>query len=107
MSAGGAEVPDTPITCLGDDAMDTSKTLAGGRDRAPVEGAMDSDIPTQSLSKEGRLGDLHRTFVTDKDGVTERAQGWRSDMQDKIGTRARVDPWASYVLDGGGPVLSA
>ena len=54
--------------------MDTSETLAGRRVRAPVEGAMDSDIPTQSIER-SRLGDLHLAFAGDE-VVKDNAQ-WR------------------------------
>ena len=43
------------ISVVGGD-MDASETTAGKRERAPVEGAMDSDIPTQSIDKKSRLG---------------------------------------------------
>ena len=68
---------------------------------------MGSDIPTQSADKNSRLGDNHLAFVMDKDVPKERAQWSRPDMKDKIVTQTRKDPAASFVLDSGGPVLSA
>ena len=64
-AAMGAEASDNPITCLDDDAMDTSETLAGKGERAPVEGVMDSDIPTQAAGRKSRLGDLHLACETE------------------------------------------
>ena len=58
--------------------MDTSETLTGKRERAPVEGVMNSDIPTQSIETTGRLGDLHLVFATEKN--------WRKNML-KSGSR--------------------
>ena len=57
---------DDPFTFVVEDATDTSGTLAGKRERAPVEGAMDSDIPTQSIGKKSRLEDLHLAFAMKK-----------------------------------------
>ena len=54
--------------------MDTSETLAGRRGRAPVEGVMDSDIPTQSIGKKSQLGDPHLAFVLEKEVTGEHAQ---------------------------------
>ena len=65
---------------MGDDAIDTSETLTGKREREPVERAMGSDVPMQSVEREGRLGDLHLAFVTEKEVAKEHAQRWRSDM---------------------------
>ena len=41
-----AEAKRAPV---GGDDMDTSETVNGKRERAPGEGAADSDIPTQSF----------------------------------------------------------
>ena len=45
--------------------MGTSETLTGKRERAPVEGVMDSDAPAHSIDKKSRLGDRHPAFVMD------------------------------------------
>ena len=44
-----AKVSDNPPAFLEEDAMDTSETLAGRRERALVERVKDSDIPTRSI----------------------------------------------------------
>ena len=54
--------------------MGTSETVSGSRERAPVDGAMDSDIPTRSMAKKSLFGYLHLAFVADKEVVTEHAQ---------------------------------
>ena len=109
--AKGAEVSDNPTsfadTTLGCGDMDTSETSTGKRDRAPAEGVVASDVPTQSASKRSRLGDLHLASVIDEEVAKERAQQWRSDMEEKIDTETREGPGASFVVDSGGPVLSA
>ena len=92
---------------MGGDATDTSETLTGKCERTPAEGAVDSDVPSQSAVKKCRLGHLHLAFVMDKDVVKGHAQWRRSAMETKIGTQARKDPGAPSVMDGGGPVLSA
>ena len=43
-------------TLCGSDVMDTPEALTGKRERAPVEGVADSDIPTQSADKTCRGG---------------------------------------------------
>ena len=87
--------------------MDSSETLTGERERAPVEWVMDSDIPTQSVDTKCRVGDLHLAFFADKEVVKEHAQRWRSDMREKIDAQTRKDPGVSFVMGGGVPVLSA
>ena len=87
--------------------MDTSETSTGKRERAPVEGAAGSDIPTQSIDKKGRLGEPHPAFVTVK-GVVKRHTQWRRpEMQENIDTQSQMDPGAAFMLDGGGPALPA
>ena len=68
---------------------------------------MDSDISSRSVDKKIRLGDLRLASVTDTGAAREHAQSWRSDIEDKVDTQTRMDPGASFGLDGGGPVLSA
>ena len=46
-----AKDSDDLSTLVDEDATDTSEMLAGRRERAPVDGAMDSDISTQSIDK--------------------------------------------------------
>ena len=87
--------------------MDSSETLAGKRERAPVEGVMDSDTPTQSTDKESRLGDLRLASVMDKEVVKGRALRWQPGMKEGIDTQIRRGAGASVFVDGGGPVLSA
>ena len=58
---------DNPSQLLGtrggSDAMDASETVTGKRGRAPVGGAMDSNMPTIG-GKECRVGDLHLASFT-------------------------------------------
>ena len=68
---------------------------------------MDSDVPTQAIAKKSRLGDLHRALVMDKEAAKGHAQWWRPEMKGKMDTQTWMDPGASFVLDGGGPVLPA
>ena len=56
---------------LGGDDMDASETIAVKRERAPAEGVMDSDTPTQSFGRECRDGDLHVACVSDMDVVKD------------------------------------
>ena len=86
--------------------MDTSETLTGKRERALVEGAMDSDVPSNLAEKKCRLGNLHLACVMEKNVAKENAQWWPSDMGGKIDTQTRKDPGSSSVIDGW-PVLSA
>ena len=53
---------------LDEDAIDTSDTAAGKRKRAPAEGAMDSDVPTQSIDKKSRMGELRLALGPDTEG---------------------------------------
>ena len=74
--------------------MDTPETISGRRGRAPVEGVMDSDIPTQSLGKKCRMGDLHLAFVAK----------WRHlEMEAQIAAQSRQDPGVPFVVGGRGP----
>ena len=68
---------------------------------------MDSDISAQSVDKKCRAGDLHVVFVANKKVVKKHAQWRRSDMGEKMEMQTRKDPGASFVMGGGGPVLSA
>ena len=52
--------------------MDTSETINGKRERAPVEGEMDSDIPTQSPRNKFRVGEIHLAFDAKEKAVGER-----------------------------------
>ena len=54
---------------VGGDDKDSSETINGKRERARVEGEMESDTSTQSLGKRCRVGDLHVASVSDKDVV--------------------------------------
>ena len=101
-----AKVSEIPLTRLDDDAMDTSETPTGRRERAPVEGVMGSGIPTQSANRKSRSGDLRLAIVTGKEVAKGHAQCRRTEMKDKIDTQTRMDPGASFFLDGGGPALS-
>ena len=67
-----------------------------------MEGATDSDIPSQSAEKTSRRGDLHSAFVSVKDVVKGHAQWWRSDAREKIDTQTRKDPGASFIAGGMG-----
>ena len=70
-SMGATEVRRIPVE--GDDA-DTSETASGTRDRAPADGVIYSNAPTQSLAKKCRVGDLHLALVADKEVVRGHAQ---------------------------------
>ena len=102
----GAMGSDNPSRLLGTqdrgDAMDTSETVRGTRERALVQAVMDSDMPTQPVDKECRVGDLHLAFVGGKIVVKGHDQWWHSDMKEKIDTLSRK----SFIMGGGGPVLS-
>ena len=87
--------------------MDSSVTLAGKRQRAPAEGVMGSDIPTQSIDKRSRLGDPHLAFAIDKGVAREQAQWWQPEMKEKIDSQTRMDPGAPLFVDGGKAVLAA
>ena len=87
--------------------MDTPETANGQRERAPVEGVVDSDIPTQSLGKKRRVGDLHLALVAAWEVVKEHAKWWHFEMGEKIDAQSKKDPGAPSGVDGGGPVLSA
>ena len=67
---------------------------------------MDSDTPTQSADKKGRVGDLRLAFVTDKEVVKGHACWRRWHMKEKIRAQTRMGAGASFALGGGGPVLS-
>ena len=45
--------------------------------------------------------------MIDKEVAKEHAQWWQPEVQAKIDTRARMDPGASFLVDVGGPALSA
>ena len=47
------------------DGMDAPETINGKDERAPVEGALESDIPTQSLGKKCCPGHLHMAFLAE------------------------------------------
>ena len=53
---------------LDKDAMDASDTVAGKRNRAPAEGATDSNTPTQSIDKKSRLRELRLALGMAKEG---------------------------------------
>ena len=48
--------------------IDTSDTVAGKRKRAPAEGAMDSDMPTQPIGEKSRMGEIRLALGPAKDG---------------------------------------
>ena len=102
-----AKDSDDPSTSSDEDAMDTSETLAGKGERAPVAGVMDSNIPALSIGKKSRLGDLHVASVMDEEEVRELARRRRPEIKAKINTQTRVGPGASGIVGGGGPVLPA
>ena len=90
-----------PSTFLGENAMDTSATLAGKRERAPKEGVMDSDIPSQSIDKKSRLADPHLASVMDKGVVKGNARRRQPAMEGKIDTQTRIDPRAPLMVGRG------
>ena len=87
--------------------MDASETVSRKRRRAPAGGVAKSAIPTQWLGKKYRAGVLHLAFVADKEVVTGRAQKRHSEMGGEIDAQSRKGRGASFVLDVGGPALSA
>ena len=95
-ATGAVEARRIPV---GGDDMDTSETICGKRERAPAERVMDMDIPTHSLGRKCRLGDLHLALGADKDGVKEHAKLRRPEMEEKIDTQSRKDPGAPSVFD--------
>ena len=66
------KVSDNSSEFSDEDAADAWGTLAGKRERAPVEGATDSSTPTQSIYKKSRLSDLHLALALEKE-VEKRA----------------------------------
>ena len=44
---------------------------------------------------------------TDNEAAEGHAQWWHSDMKEKIGTQARKEPGAPFIMESGGPVLPA
>ena len=72
MDAAGAE--HAPV---GGGGMETSETISGERERAPVGGVMDSDISNRLSGKKCRVGDFHLASVAVKAVVAARAQ-WRA-----------------------------
>ena len=107
----GVGVSDNHPTLLdpsmGSDATDPSETPTGQRGRAPVEGRMDTGAPSEAVGKKCRCGDLRLALVMDMRVVRGHARRWRSDTKDKIDMQTRKDPGASFLMDSGGPVLSA
>ena len=90
MPAREVKVSDNSSTCLDEDAIDTPGTLAGKRERAPVERVMGSDRPTQSIDKTNRLGDIYLDIAMDKEVAKEHAH-WRwPEMEDKSDTHTRM-----------------
>ena len=87
--------------------MDTSEIASGKRERAPVEGMMGSDVPTQVADKKCRAGDLHLASVAGKEVVEENGQWWQSDTKGKIDAQDREDLGASLIMDGGLLAFSA
>ena len=69
---------------VGGDDVDTSETINVARGRAPVEGVMDSDVPTQSLGEKCRVGDLHFACFVGKEVVKERAPLWQLGAMGKV-----------------------
>ena len=100
-AAGPERIP------VGGDEMDTSETIDGKRERAPVEGAMGWDIPSQSLGRTCRVGDLHLVFVADKEAVTEHAKWWHFETMEKVDSQSGKVPSAPFVIVRGGSALSA
>ena len=59
-----------------------------------MERATDSGIPTQSVGRKSRLGDLHLAIVMEKEAVKENARWRRLEMKAKIDAQTRiVDEW--------------
>ena len=87
--------------------MGTSETIDRKRERAPEEGAIDSDNPTQPLGKKCRVGYPHVAFLADKEVVRGRAQWWHFEMREKVDTQPRQNCSAPSVINRGGSVLSA
>ena len=70
---GPTDAAEANRTPAGGDDMDTSETISGKGGRAPVDGVLGSDIPTQSPGEGCRVGDLHLAFVVGKGVVKVHA----------------------------------
>ena len=88
------------------DARDTSETVTGERERAPAEGVLGSDLPTQSQEKRCRVGGLHLAFSADEDGVKEHVQWWHPEMKSRMDSQSQLNPTDSVFVDGLGAVMS-
>ena len=72
------------------DAMDTSETVTGKRERAHAEEVMVPDIPAQPQKKRYRAGDLHLAFIGDEEVVEGHAKWWRPESKSRMGTQSRM-----------------
>ena len=68
-----------------DGGMDTSETLAGKRDRAPVVVVDISEDPQGSMEKRCRVGDLHFAFAPDTEEVKEHTLWWNPVLEARCG----------------------
>ena len=67
--------------------------MAGEGKRAPAEGAMDSDMPTQPIDKKSRLGELRLAW-----GPAKQGEGTCATVAPG---EEKVEPGAFLLADGG------
>ena len=70
-------------TIVEDDAIGTSETLTGKKDRAPGAVAENSDLSPGNQEKRCRVGALHFASVAGKEVVREHAQWRNSDLKSR------------------------
>ena len=68
---------------------------------------MDSDIPSQTIGKQCRAGDLRAALVAEKEVAKEHAHWRHYATKGEIGVQPRKEPAAPSVMVGGGSALSA
>ena len=86
--------------------METSETISGERERAPVGGVMDSDISNRLSGKKCRVGDFHLASVAVKAVVAARAQWRHFEMRGEIDAQSIGDPSAPFVTNRQGFAFS-
>ena len=81
--------------------METSETLAGKRDRAPMDVAENSKDSFRNLDRRCRVGDLHLAFVAEKKFAREHTHWWNPDM------KTRWNATRACVVEGADAAISA
>ena len=90
-SMGAAEAKHTSA---GGGDMDASETIYGQRERAPVEGVTDSDIPTQSSGQKCRVGDPPWACGAERGVARKHTEWWHCEAKEDIAVQSRKDPSA-------------